>query len=134
MLRCCYCLFFPTAEAFATTSSVVATTQILRWLAAKSNTKLRVDLFNPFKDDVVHISLVPTVGELMKSFLASFVPLESETDILIDQFKVELAGVTVITKKSSGDDGVDGATGDCVGVGSSGVINRGGVVDGAVCR
>ncbi|KAK4379729.1 hypothetical protein RND71_001591 [Anisodus tanguticus] len=57
------------------------------------------------------LQLVPTVGELMMSFLTSFVPLEFEPDILIDRFKVELAGVISITRKSSGANGIDGAAG-----------------------
>ncbi|KAK4375060.1 hypothetical protein RND71_005737 [Anisodus tanguticus] len=75
-----------------------------RHLSLTSNTKLMVDLFNPPKD---------------------VVSLESEPAILIDQFKVELARVTTITRKSSSADDVDDVVGDCAGV-SSGVI-----VDGA---
>ncbi|KAK4356301.1 hypothetical protein RND71_025272 [Anisodus tanguticus] len=77
---------------------------------------------------VVHPRLVSTVGELEMTFLTSFVPLESEPDILIDQFKLELAGVKTITRESSGSNGVDGAAGvdgagvaDVVGAGVGGV-------------
>ncbi|KAK4374568.1 hypothetical protein RND71_005245 [Anisodus tanguticus] len=66
---------------------------------------------------VVHPWLVLTIREILMSFLASFVALEFEHDVLIDQFKVELAGVTTITIESSGVNGVNGAGGDCVGVG-----------------
>ncbi|KAK4339185.1 hypothetical protein RND71_040647 [Anisodus tanguticus] len=108
--------------------------QILRWLAVKSNTKLRVDLFNPSKDEVLYPWLNLTVEELLMIFLASFVSLESELDILIDQFKVELSGVIAIVRESSvvdgacvggvvvdGGGGGGGGNGDVVGGGVGGV-------------
>ncbi|XP_060202704.1 uncharacterized protein LOC132631118 [Lycium barbarum] len=73
---------------------------MLRWLTAKSNTRLSVDIFNPPLEEVVHPWLVPTVRELEMPFLASFEPLQSVPDKMIEVMKLELAGVTAIKRES----------------------------------
>ncbi|XP_059284810.1 uncharacterized protein LOC132038105 [Lycium ferocissimum] len=80
--------------------SEVSFPRMLRWLTAKSNTRLSVDLFNPPLEEVVHPWLVPTVRELEMPFLASFEPLQSVPDKMIEGMKLELAGVTAIKRES----------------------------------
>ncbi|XP_059288248.1 uncharacterized protein LOC132041564 [Lycium ferocissimum] len=58
-------------------SEEVTYPRILRWLTARNNTKLSVDLFNPPKEAVVNPWLVPTIRELEMPCLVTFLPKES---------------------------------------------------------
>ncbi|XP_060172583.1 uncharacterized protein LOC132603499 isoform X2 [Lycium barbarum] len=79
-------------------SKEVTYSRILRWLTARNNTKLSVDLFNPPNEAVVNPWLVPTIRELETPCLVTFLPIESMPDRLIDRLKGELARVTALAR------------------------------------
>ncbi|KAF3652136.1 hypothetical protein FXO37_17652 [Capsicum annuum] len=73
--------------------------RIFRWLAAKSNIKIKeVDLFNPSNDAVVHPSFVPTEKELgMNSFITLGL-IHTIADPMVELIKEKLDGAIAIRR------------------------------------
>ncbi|PHU23219.1 hypothetical protein BC332_08326 [Capsicum chinense] len=74
--------------------------RILRWLSGKTdyNTKF-LDLFNPPKDAIVHLSLVLTNRELKMSF---FLTLRAKHDVVINAINALTTFVKELTSKRGG--------------------------------
>ncbi|PHU06747.1 hypothetical protein BC332_23236 [Capsicum chinense] len=108
----------------------VSCPRILRWLSVKTDKNAKFfDLFNPPKDANVHLSLVLTNRELKMPFFLTLRSMQTLSNPkIIDRMKMELFGVTIITRKIilegglvvddglSGNGAVDGGSGATVGV------------------
>ncbi|PHU00862.1 hypothetical protein BC332_30649 [Capsicum chinense] len=78
----------------------VSCPRILRWLSVKPDKNAKfLDLFNPPKEAIVHLWLVPTNRELKMSFFLSLRSIQNLSDPkVIDGIKMELFGATTIIK------------------------------------
>ncbi|KAF3615258.1 hypothetical protein FXO37_35583 [Capsicum annuum] len=71
----------------------------LRWLATKSNTRIKdVDLFNPPDDMVVHLGIVPTMQELGLTFFITLGLVYTIADPMMELINKELARAAAIRK------------------------------------
>ncbi|PHU26262.1 hypothetical protein BC332_04594 [Capsicum chinense] len=79
----------------------VSCPRILRWLSAKTNKNTKfLDPFNPPKEAIVHLWLVPINRELKMSFFLTLRSVQTLSDPkVVDGIKIELFGETVITRK-----------------------------------
>ncbi|KAF3653618.1 hypothetical protein FXO37_16880 [Capsicum annuum] len=94
--------------------------RILRWLAGKSNKKIKeADLFNP-SDDVVHPWIVPTEHKLGMTSFITLGLVGTTADLTVELIKKELAGAKTIRRVVRKDSGAPsgGVTG--------GVVDNGG--------
>ncbi|PHT87272.1 hypothetical protein T459_09378 [Capsicum annuum] len=91
--------------------------RILRWLSVKTDKNVKfLDLFNPSKDAIVHLSLVSTNREFNLPFFLTLLSVQTLSDPkVIDRIKIKLFGATAITRKIILEGGlivVDGLSGD----------------------
>ncbi|PHU28720.1 hypothetical protein BC332_00813 [Capsicum chinense] len=79
----------------------VSCPRILRWLSAKTDKNVKfLDLFNPPKEAIVHLWLVPTNQELKMLFFLSLRSVQTLSDPkVVDGIKMELFGAITITRK-----------------------------------
>ncbi|KAF3635722.1 hypothetical protein FXO37_25845 [Capsicum annuum] len=81
-------------------SNEVFCPRILRWLAAKSNIRIKeVDLFNPSNNAVVPSWIVPTEQELGMTSVITLGLIDTITDPTVELIKKELAGPTSIRRE-----------------------------------
>ncbi|KAF3671663.1 hypothetical protein FXO38_06477 [Capsicum annuum] len=75
--------------------------RILRWLSAKTDKNAKfLDLFNPPKEAIVHLWLVPTNRELKMLFFVTLRFVQTLLDPkVVDVIKIKLFGATTITRK-----------------------------------
>ncbi|KAM3357438.1 hypothetical protein P3S68_020368 [Capsicum galapagoense] len=72
---------------------------MFRGLAAKRNTNIKeVDLFNPLKDAVAHLWILPTEEESVMTFYITLGHIDTIADPMMELIKRELAGATTIRR------------------------------------
>ncbi|KAM3324573.1 hypothetical protein P3S67_005725 [Capsicum chacoense] len=72
---------------------------MFRGLAAKGNTNIKeADLFNPLKDAVAHLWILPTEEGSVMNFYITLGYIDTIADPMVDLIKKELAGATTIRR------------------------------------
>ncbi|KAF3626923.1 hypothetical protein FXO37_30143 [Capsicum annuum] len=73
--------------------------RILRWLAAKSNTRIKeVDLFNPPNDAVMYPWIMPTEQELGMTSFITLGLINTIADLIVELINKKLAGAISIRR------------------------------------
>ncbi|KAM3266270.1 hypothetical protein P3L10_003264 [Capsicum annuum] len=72
---------------------------MFRGLAGKSNTNIKeADLFNPLKDAVAHLWILPTEEDSVMTFYITLGHIDTIADPMMELIKKELAGATTIRR------------------------------------
>ncbi|PHU21779.1 hypothetical protein BC332_06886 [Capsicum chinense] len=103
----------------------VSCPRILRWLSAKTDRNAKFfDLFNPPKEAIVHLWLIPINRELKMPFFLTLWSVQTLMDPkVVDGIKMECFGATSITRKIildgglvAVDDGSRSSSGSCAAI------------------